>query len=84
MLRALLMTAVAARFTTPDYLFSIRALVPELGGGGLTEKLELARRASVEVMVHPELDDERRVLASGAWRTALEPYAKGSFADLPA
>jgi predicted glycoside hydrolase/deacetylase ChbG (UPF0249 family) len=84
MLRALLMTAVRARFTTPDYLFSIRALVPELGGGGLTEKLELARRASVEVMVHPELDDERRVLASGAWRTALEPYAKGSFADLPA
>jgi chitin disaccharide deacetylase len=84
MLRALLMTTVRARFTTPDYLFSIRALVPELGGRGLAEKLALARSASVEVMVHPELDDERRVLASDGWRAALEPYTKGSFADLPA
>jgi predicted glycoside hydrolase/deacetylase ChbG (UPF0249 family) len=43
--------------------------------------LELARRASVELVVHPALRD-REALMSEGWRRALEPLRLGSFADL--
>lgn len=80
--RAVLARAMRVRFATTDRCFSIRALDPGLGGTGVTDKLALARRRSVEVFVHPGWEDEFAVLGSSAWRDALGAYRVGSYADL--
>jgi predicted glycoside hydrolase/deacetylase ChbG (UPF0249 family) len=83
-IRAGLAAAIRARFPTTDRLMSIRSLLPELGGSGAQGKLEAARSGSVEVMAHPELEDERAALRSEAWSALIEPLRVGSFADLSA
>jgi predicted glycoside hydrolase/deacetylase ChbG (UPF0249 family) len=73
---------IARRFCTPDYFFALRGLEPELGGDGIEPALELAARASVEVMVHPGAQDELRLLRSGRWSQLLARRPLGSFAAL--
>ncbi len=74
--------AIARRFTTTDYFSSVRSLVPRLGGEGLEAALELSDRASVEIMTHPAMSDEREYLLSEAWSEALAGRRLGTFADL--
>jgi predicted glycoside hydrolase/deacetylase ChbG (UPF0249 family) len=70
------------RYTTTDYFFSVRSVWPPLDSGGAPWRLELARSASVEVMVHPAFPDEYPELASERWRATLGQARLGSFADL--
>jgi chitin disaccharide deacetylase len=71
-----------SRFTTTDYFFSIATVWPALEGPPPMEKLELARRASVEVMVHPAFAHEYGPLQSEDWVATLEGLPAGTFADL--
>jgi hypothetical protein len=81
--RALLQGLVRRRLVTTDWCFSIRALVPALGGAGIEQKLALAANGSVEVMVHPGWPDELAILHTPEWLAQLHRYRLGSYADLP-
>jgi predicted glycoside hydrolase/deacetylase ChbG (UPF0249 family) len=80
--RAVQSALIRTRFATTRYFFSIRTLHPDLGGTGLDDRLSLSRSASVEVMTHPGLADERRALDGDVWRRAIERLPTGSFGDL--
>jgi len=80
--RRLKEAAIRRRFAAPEYFFSLRALSPAFGGSGLESALALADSTAVEIMVHPGLADERRLLLSGAWRLGLEDRPLGSFESL--
>jgi predicted glycoside hydrolase/deacetylase ChbG (UPF0249 family) len=71
-----------SRFTTTDYFFSIATVWPALEGPPPMEKLELARRASVEVMVHPAFPHEYAPLQSEDWVAALRELPTGTFDGL--
>jgi predicted glycoside hydrolase/deacetylase ChbG (UPF0249 family) len=73
---------VRLRFSTPDRCFSIRSLLPELGGAGAEERLERAIDASVELFVHPGYADELPLLRSPAWRERLPGHRLGTYAEL--
>jgi predicted glycoside hydrolase/deacetylase ChbG (UPF0249 family) len=75
--------ATLAGFHTTRWFTSIRTAHPALGGHGLHELLELARDASVEIMVHPGWEDERNVLLAPDWEQALRGRPLGSYAQLP-
>jgi predicted glycoside hydrolase/deacetylase ChbG (UPF0249 family) len=79
MLRELMHFALGQRHPTTRYFFSIRQLHPALGGRDLDAKLNLAHHNSVEVMCHPERDDERTVLSSRAWTDRLYSLPTGSY-----
>jgi len=81
--RSALAAMVRLRFTTTGACFSIRSLHPDLGGSGIDRELGGARRASVEVFVHPGYPDELPVLRSASWRERLTNYHLGTFEDLP-
>jgi chitin disaccharide deacetylase len=70
------------RFRTTDFLFDIRQIHPDLGGTRARE-LDAARSATIEVMTHPGVEDEYRVLQSGPWHSFLTSIRLGSFSDLP-
>ena len=80
--RRLLNALIRTRFRTPDRLFNIRSLHPALGGVAMDEKLGMADRAAVEVMVHPAVDDEAAVLADEAWAARIARHRLGTYADL--
>lgn len=80
--RGLRRRAIRRRFLSTDHLFALSAVHPALGGHGLEPMLELARRGSVELMVHPSRTDEYEVLMSDPWRRAIATVRLGSFADL--
>ena len=80
--RALLNGLIRTRFRTARYLFNLRALHPALGGSHMDEKLSLADRYPVEVMVHPGADDELRVLGDGDWVARISRHRLGSYAQL--
>jgi chitin disaccharide deacetylase len=80
--RALRRRVIRRRFLSTDHLFAISAVHPALGGRGLEPMLELARRGSVELMVHPSRAEEYDVLMSDSWRRAIATVPLGSFADL--
>jgi len=70
------------RFRGPDVCLPLGCVHPALGGLGLSE-LEPARRATVEVMVHPALAPEHQALLSGEWRSGLSELSLGSYRDIP-
>jgi chitin disaccharide deacetylase len=72
--RAIVNALIRRRFVTTAYLLDLRRLRPE--------RLALARRAAVEVMVHPADDDQRAYLLSDEWRSAIAGLRLGSYADL--
>jgi predicted glycoside hydrolase/deacetylase ChbG (UPF0249 family) len=74
---------IARRFRTTDWLFDLSELHPALGGGRLEQKLALARSGTVEVMAHPGVPGERKLLVGEDWRRAVEGLRLGSFAVLP-
>jgi predicted glycoside hydrolase/deacetylase ChbG (UPF0249 family) len=79
--RRALNRVVRARFVSVPFV-SIRDVHPDLGGVGLDRLAELARRADVEVMVHPAWPDEREVLGSTAWLDFVGSLPTGAHADL--
>jgi predicted glycoside hydrolase/deacetylase ChbG (UPF0249 family) len=60
-----------SRFSMSDYFFSIESLHPLLGGSGLSDALDLAADANVEVMTHPSRARELELLLSADWRRSL-------------
>jgi predicted glycoside hydrolase/deacetylase ChbG (UPF0249 family) len=80
--RAALNRAMLARFATPRYFFAIEDIHPQLGGGGLEERLALAGGSTVEVMTHPGYARERSILLSPAWRALVGARRVGGYADL--
>lgn len=80
--RELLHQLVRIRFGTTRWCFSLRPMIPSAGGPGVSTKLALARRSSVEVVVHPIWSEEQAVLASAGWRELLQSHRLGSFEDL--
>jgi predicted glycoside hydrolase/deacetylase ChbG (UPF0249 family) len=77
--RAALNAGITRRYRSTDAFVDIRQLHPRLGGGGLAERLAMAERASVEVMVHPGVADEYEVLTDPAWVAALAPLPLGGW-----
>jgi hypothetical protein len=71
------------RFVAPDGTVDFRHLHPALGGEGFAV-LDAAREGTLEVMTHPQPDDERAALLSDEWRSAIADLRRGSFADLGA
>jgi chitin disaccharide deacetylase len=72
---------ISRRYPTTDYFFSIETAWPGLQGPPPMEKLGLARRASVEVMVHPAFPHEYGPLQSQDWLDALASLPTGTFDD---
>ena len=73
---------ISRRFRTTDYFFDINTVWPKLSGDPPSTKLYLARRASVEVMVHPAFPEEYEPLQSPAWVRAIRQFHTGTFEDL--
>jgi predicted glycoside hydrolase/deacetylase ChbG (UPF0249 family) len=73
---------VSRRLPSTDYFFSIATVWPTLEGPPPMEELALARRASVEVMVHPSFPSERSPLQSAEWVDTLRDFQTGTFDDL--
>ena len=69
------------RFLCPETCFALEDVHPSLGGVGL-ETLDLARRQSLEIMVHPRQEHEHAALRSAGWRQAISRLTLGSYADL--
>jgi predicted glycoside hydrolase/deacetylase ChbG (UPF0249 family) len=61
--RSLIDQWLISRFKSTDYFFSINPICRKR----LRRMVKLARSADVELMVHPELDDEYRYLMSEEW-----------------
>jgi chitin disaccharide deacetylase len=80
--RGALNALIKRRFATTACLVSIRQLDPRFGGGGLQERLAVARRAPLEVMAHAGDDDERAYLLSDDWQQAIRGCPLGSYEDL--
>ena len=83
-LRKLRYRLFTRRLRTTDYFFSVLSVWPDLAGPVQRERLELARSASVEIMVHPGFPHELLPLQSETWVNALHEFRTGTFADLPA
>jgi len=81
-LRALRGLAIDRRFRSTKYFLSVLTVWPGLEGDPLRAQLDLSRRASVEVMVHPGFPEEIGPLRSPRWTEAIAEYPLGSFADL--
>lgn len=80
-LRALRQAPRSRRFASTRYLLHIAGLqLPE--DEPADPRLELAHRAPVEVMGHPDDELERKALMSAAWGRVLAKHRLGSFADL--
>jgi predicted glycoside hydrolase/deacetylase ChbG (UPF0249 family) len=73
---------IAHRQATTDYFFAINRLGPSPTERDIDGMLGLADRATVEIMVHPDRDDDFRVLMSDAWMRALQRRVVGSFQQL--
>ena len=80
--RMILHSSLGRRHRTTEYFFDLHDLHPELGGGGMERKLDLAKSTSVEVGCHPEVADERNVLLSTRWIDTLTNFRTGSFLEL--
>jgi len=70
-------------FRGPDECVSFRHVHPALGGAGM-DVLGFARNRVLEVMVHPQLDDERQALHDPEWAEAMASHELGSYRDLAA
>ncbi len=73
---------IAHRHATTDYFFAINRLGPSPTERDIDGMLGLADRATVEIMVHPDREDDFRVLMSDAWIRALQRRTLGSFEQL--
>ena len=82
LLRAGRQRLVLSRFRSTDYFFSIETVWPGLTGPPPAETLELSRRKSVEVMVHPAYPREYEPLQSRDWVEALRRLPTGTFASI--
>lgn len=75
-------TLISGHRPSTDYFFSVVTAWPGLAGPPPMEKLGLARRASVEIMVHPGFSSEYGPLKSEDWVAALSDLPTGTFEDL--
>ena len=81
-LRAARRHFVLSRFSSTDYFFSIESVWPGLASPPPEEKLGLAQRSTVEVMVHPAFPREYEPLQSPEWVRALDRLPTGTFANI--
>jgi chitin disaccharide deacetylase len=82
--RTALSQLVRLRFFTTNWCYSLGPLHPALGGAGIEEKLALADRTSLELIVHPGYQDELEVLRTTEWQELLACRRLGSYEALPA
>jgi predicted glycoside hydrolase/deacetylase ChbG (UPF0249 family) len=75
-------TLISRRLPSTDYLFSIVTAWPGMKGAPPMAQLGLARRASVEIMVHPGFPHEYAPLQSDDWVATLGRLPTGTFDDL--
>jgi YdjC-like protein len=71
-----------ARRPTTELFTSVRAVHPRFGGRGFDELLDRSRSLSVEIMTHPQWNDELELLTSEEWRAALRVCPLGCYEDL--
>jgi predicted glycoside hydrolase/deacetylase ChbG (UPF0249 family) len=81
-LRRLRTAALDLRHGTVSRMFALETLHPALGGAGLDRVLELARRRTVEIMVHPDRAGDWQALTDPQWRHQLAGTRLGSYAEL--
>jgi hypothetical protein len=74
--------SLRARFRAPDDCVSIRRIHPAFEGGAGLQVLDFAQTHVLDVMVHPQFDDEREVLLGEEWLNALASLELGSYRDL--
>jgi predicted glycoside hydrolase/deacetylase ChbG (UPF0249 family) len=67
---------------TTDYFFAIDVLGQASTENQIDQMLGFADHASVEIMVHPDRDDNYQLLMSDAWMQAVQQQTRGSFRDL--
>jgi predicted glycoside hydrolase/deacetylase ChbG (UPF0249 family) len=75
---------IAHRHVTTDYFLAIDPLGDSPHAEGIEQLLAPAGRATVEVMTHPDRDNDYRLLLSEEWREALQTRTLGSFEALRA
>ncbi len=80
--QALRRALVSRRFLRTRYFLHIIELQRELELGERTERLELARHTSLEVMAHPGYPHEHTVVMSADWGRLIEGLPIGSYKDL--
>ncbi len=73
---------LAHRFVTTTHFWRARELVGGYGAVPIAQAAALARERSVEVMVHPSLQNELETLRAGAWLEALAGARLGSYSAL--
>lgn len=80
--QALRRALVSRRFLRTRYFLHIIQLQRELELGERTERLELARDASLEVMAHPGYPHEHTFLMSADWERLIAKLPIGSYREL--
>ncbi len=73
---------IARRQGTTDYFLPIDRLGPSPSEHDIEELLAVADRASLEVMVHPDRDNDFTTLMSEAWKRALQRRNLGTYEQL--
>jgi predicted glycoside hydrolase/deacetylase ChbG (UPF0249 family) len=73
---------IARRHTTTDLFFPIAQLAGPANEEAIERLLAYADSASVEIMAHPDRDDEFELLMSDAWGRGLRRRTLGSFREL--
>jgi chitin disaccharide deacetylase len=69
-------------FRSADACVAFQHVHPAFGGAGL-QLLEFARKQTLEVMVHPQLEQEQLALRTPEWVDAMSCTQLGSYRDLP-
>jgi predicted glycoside hydrolase/deacetylase ChbG (UPF0249 family) len=69
-------------FRTADACVDFRRVHPMFGGFGLPA-IKYGRQNVLEIMVHPQVEDEKLALRTPEWRVALAAVDLGTYADLP-
>jgi predicted glycoside hydrolase/deacetylase ChbG (UPF0249 family) len=70
------------RYRTPSRFYDLRAIHPDFAGAGWRERLAESRTDTMEIMVHPGLEDELRTLLSPEWTEAIAELPLGSYDGL--
>jgi predicted glycoside hydrolase/deacetylase ChbG (UPF0249 family) len=73
---------IAHRQGTTDYFLPIDRLGASPGEQAIEEMLAIADSASLEVMVHPDRDNDFTTLMSDAWKRALRRRNLGTYEEL--
>jgi predicted glycoside hydrolase/deacetylase ChbG (UPF0249 family) len=82
LLRKTRQVIIRSTHATTDHFFAIDALGPSPTENQIDQMLGFADDASIEIMVHPDREDNYRLLMSDTWMHAVQQRTRGSFRDL--